>query len=116
MPYFVYVIQDIQTGHIKIGHTVQPKRRLETLRKEYAGTLIYRYLFQIDKRAAQTSLEAYLHRLYEPYRIMEEWFSVSPETVAWEILMDEWADHHVVRIHKRDGFGPVERALLRFDD
>lgn len=113
--YCVYVVQDIQTGHIKIGHTQRPTKRLQTLRGEYAGDLVYRYVFRLKTRAAQTRLEADLHDLFSPYRIRREWFAASPEAVAWHVMMSEW-DDLVLGCLTFEGFGPIERALLRFDD
>ena len=79
-PGFVYVVQSIKLGYIKIGKSVRPDMRFKELRKEYG------FDFTIENVIPCSDMnwaELYLHRHMEEYRIGGEWFFASYEMLDW---------------------------------
>lgn len=73
----VYVIHST-SGHYKIGHSDQPKRRLKELKKTqgpYEYRLVYHWVFSGKDEAAY--VERYLHRTFRSAKTKGEWFNLS---------------------------------------
>lgn len=86
----VYFIQN-EAGHIKIGYTDSPSRRLSSLQTGSPGRL--QYMRIIDGGAAT---ERWLHRRFESNRLHGEWFDFVPEMLT-VLPPDEVPVRRVVR-------------------
>lgn len=77
---YVYLLNEINGAHYKIGHTKNPKDRLRT----FAVKLPYRVEFDVliptDNMQA---LEAQLHSHFADKRIDGEWFALEPADIAY---------------------------------
>lgn len=76
VPAWVYLMRDRATGYIKIGASINPKHREQTLRK---GTP---EIELSDAWAASYQHEVFLHKRYAAARIRGEWFALTPKHVA----------------------------------
>jgi len=90
----LYFIQEQGTGHIKIGRSVDPKRRVRSLQTGNAKRLKLIAYFK-----GKGDQEAYLHELLRDWRLKGEWFSVDcvgsiPESfyeqIEWGAFDDWW--------------------------
>lgn len=66
---FVYFIQGLCGGAIKVGYSADPKKRLLELQTGYPDTLTILLMIPGDERTERT-----LHRLFEASRLKGEWF------------------------------------------
>lgn len=72
----VYIIEST-SGHYKIGHSDDPKRRLKELKRTqgpYEYRLIYYRWLSTKDQARYTEQE--LHRIFATNRVNGEWFSL----------------------------------------
>lgn len=76
---YVYLMEDLRNGLIKIGRSQNPEKREKTLQSE-APTVAMRFAIPADD-----SLEAQLHEKYDEFRKRGEWFILSPGQIR-EIL------------------------------
>jgi len=65
----LYFIQEKGTGYIKIGRSVDPKRRLRALQTGNGSTLKLVAVFE-----GQGNLETHLHDTLASWRLKGEWF------------------------------------------
>lgn len=72
---FVYVMEDVATGKIKIGFSNNPKYRETTLQAEKPDI---RLLFQ---KEGTYKTERHLHLKFSDKRVRGEWFDLDPKTV-----------------------------------
>ena len=71
---FLYFIEAVNTGFIKIGRSADPERRLAQLATGSPNELVI-----LGKISGGSTLEAELHRRFKGLRERREWFKVSPE-------------------------------------
>jgi hypothetical protein len=71
---YLYFIEAINTGYIKIGRSANPDRRLAQLTTGSPNQLVL-----LGKISGGSALEAELHRRFEGHREKGEWFKASSE-------------------------------------
>lgn len=71
---FLYFIEALQTGFIKIGRSKDPERRLSQLSTGNPSELVI-----LGKISGGLELEAELHKIFTHLRKRGEWFKVSDE-------------------------------------
>jgi len=76
---FIYLIQNKETGHFKIGRTKNINKRIKQLQTGSSGELVL-----VDKFESNyaSKLESYLHNIYSAYNISGEWFDLSYSDVS----------------------------------
>ena len=74
---FIYLIQNKETGHFKIGRTKNINKRIKQLQTGSSGELVL-----VDKFEIYSKLESYLHNIYSAYNISGEWFDLSYSDVS----------------------------------
>lgn len=65
----IYFISDAATGHVKIGFSEDPWRRLSQIQSHCPGALTLRAIVEGDEAA-----EAELHARFAEYSVRGEWF------------------------------------------
>jgi len=78
-PGFVYLIRS-ESGHYKIGRTVNPEDRIQTFSVKLPFRVEYEHLIKCED---QVALERALHTRFSDKRVEGEWFDLSPEDVAY---------------------------------
>jgi predicted GIY-YIG superfamily endonuclease len=81
----VYVIQAGDDGPCKIGVSANPERRLAQLQTGNSARLVLVALYLCQTWLIAKTLEASVHVALAPFRLMGEWFRVTPETACREI-------------------------------
>jgi predicted GIY-YIG superfamily endonuclease len=76
-PGFVYFVQGVDGGPIKIGFTTDVRRRLITIQAYSPISLRLVALF-----SGRAEHEGKLHRMFQAERLHGEWFFPSPELLA----------------------------------
>lgn len=66
---YVYFIQGLCGGAIKVGYSVNPEKRLKELQTGYPDTLTILLMIPGDEK-----IERHLHREFEASRLQGEWF------------------------------------------
>jgi hypothetical protein len=86
----IYIIQIIlsggRCGRIKIGISQDPEQRLRDLQTSSPDKLGLFGFSQVGSYAMARTLEFAVHTALAPFRLVGEWFSVSPETAHRTIL------------------------------
>ena len=72
----VYWIKNTESGRIKIGYAQSPERRLRDLQTSHDARLELLRVVDGDRR-----LEQALHRHFERFRLVGEWFAITNEQV-----------------------------------
>lgn len=75
---FLYLFLDKENNKLKIGRSINPKRRLKQLEYEFSVRLIS--LFEIEDMACE---EEHALWLFRKYNIHGEWFSYQQEIVEY---------------------------------
>lgn len=76
-PYIYLIIST--SGHVKIGYSNDPQRRLKELRKTQ-GPFQYdiEYLWEFESEEQAKYIEKQIHSMYKDHRVNGEWFIMSP--------------------------------------
>lgn len=69
---YIYVIEDLDSGRIKIGRSKDPSSRLKQIQTGNPNTL---KLGMVKERAYSSKFESWLHREFSANRLNGEWFS-----------------------------------------
>lgn len=86
-PGFVYVLKS-ETGHFKIGRTIDPDSRYKT----FGITLPFRIEYELVIKADDyVALEKALHARFAAKRLDGEWFQLTPDDL--EMLRSEYGSH-----------------------
>ena len=80
MPGYVYLIQPEGFNVYKVGTSIDPPRRLETLQRKRAARLTIRAAIHY---ANGFGAEQWWHRKFAPHKLSGEWFAL-PESVVAE--------------------------------
>ncbi len=86
MAFYVYLIEQVGTPHVKIGVSDDPVRRLNELHRMNPGRLAVRYVFQMKDRASAYQLETRLHNQFAHVQHRAEWFNVKSVRVVEHVL------------------------------
>jgi predicted GIY-YIG superfamily endonuclease len=78
----VYVIQAGDNGPCKIGVTANPERRLAQLQTGNPAKLVLVTFFICTTWLVAKTLEASVHVALAPFRMIGEWFRVTPDTAC----------------------------------
>lgn len=95
---YLYVIENVNNGLIKIGYSKNPEGRCRSLQTGNADTLKVFHTVQINESRART-VEQKLHKEIGYLRVKGEWFKINAEhaknliefaVIRWEddILLD----------------------------
>lgn len=76
---FIYLIQNKETGHFKIGRSKNIKNRMRQLQTGSSGELVLVDKFETN---FASKLESYLHTIYLSNRTNGEWFDLCYSEVA----------------------------------
>ncbi|MBI3413914.1 MAG: GIY-YIG nuclease family protein, partial [Verrucomicrobia bacterium] len=74
---FVYVMQDLRNGHLKIGRSTSPGKREKTLQSEVPQIVLRLSIPANDEHERQ------LHEQFSNKRIRGEWFALEPNDILW---------------------------------
>ncbi len=89
----IYVIEEVETGRIKIGRSKNPRSRLKQLQTGNSNTL---RLAMERERIHSSKFEGWLHREFFANRTGGEWFdNVTPQQVSSRLmgcLLWDWTD------------------------
>ena len=92
MHMYLYIIENVDNGLVKIGYSLDPHRRCASLQTGSSAELRVAHTVAVAEDRARL-LEQQMHRDVGPYRVRGEWFSV-PLTQAVALL-----EHCVIRWH-----------------
>lgn len=117
---YVYLIKDNFTGYIKIGHSVDPEKRLMELCRQ--KTLLpmpndFEILAAWEGCAEEERL---IHQFFKEKHVRGEWFALDEKDIAKVryILFDSPRYHFVMRKHCEAGLNRqkeyTKRELLQF--
>lgn len=100
-PSFVYVVQQNETGPVKVGCTINLHSRINLLTTASAYPI---RVLAIERGGRNT--ERKIHEAISEYRLQGEWFKCTPEVVNTieEILKTEL--HEIPNFRKLPGVGP----------
>lgn len=76
---YVYLLNEVNGDHYKIGRTRNPENRLQTFNVKLPYRVEYTHLIETDD---MYTLEAQLHSRYNHCRVDGEWFALTPSEVA----------------------------------
>lgn len=81
---FVYVIEEVETGRIKIGRSKNPESRMRQLKTGNPNTL---RIAMKKERAYSAKFETWLHQQFSKNRTGGEWFEgVTPDEVSSRLM------------------------------
>lgn len=80
---YVYLLEDVKRGMVKIGRSQNPTQRLDTIRTS-AGILGGRE-YVTHRVQDSSSLEISMHNVFSEYRFNGEWFEVDFEKAVTEL-------------------------------
>ena len=86
---FVYLMQ-ADTGHYKIGRSVDPVKRLKVFNTEMPVQVNMLHVFPADNAI---EAEAQLHHEFRDKRYMGEWFSLEPADIRYIGGIIEFSNH-----------------------
>lgn len=75
LPPKTYLMLDSNTGYIKIGRSVNPKKRETTLQSEKPNITLL--------KTCDSDIETKLHKIFKDKRVRGEWFSLSKEDINY---------------------------------
>lgn len=75
---YVYLVNEVNGDHYKIGRTRNPENRLQTFNVKLPFRVEYAHLIETDD---MYTLEAQLHGRYNHCRVDGEWFALTPSEV-----------------------------------
>ncbi len=73
----LYIIHDPGTGHLKIGQSNNPQRRLAHLQTATSQLLAIVHLHHGEDEREAIALESIVHRMLAANRVSGEWFNVT---------------------------------------
>jgi len=76
---YVYFIQVANEDILKIGKSLKPNKRFNSLNTSTHNSLELEWLIEYDEK--EENLERDLHKLFSKYRSKGEWFNISMEDV-----------------------------------
>lgn len=79
-PGYVYLLNEVNGDHYKIGRTVNPKSRLKTFSVKLPYKVEFEAVIETDD---MYSLEAQLHHRFADKRVDGEWFDLTPDDVSY---------------------------------
>lgn len=94
---FIYLIQNKETGHFKIGRTKNINKRIKQLQTGSSGELV---LVDKFKSNYASKLESYLHNIYSGYNIGGEWFDLCYSNVTKFKPMCEMMEKNYIFLEK----------------
>lgn len=77
---YVYLLQQVNGAHYKIGHTKDPESRNKTFGIQLPFAVEFICLIKSED---MTMLEAELHQRFAEQRVNGEWFALSPEDIEY---------------------------------
>lgn len=77
----IYFFKEIETGNIKIGVTKSPKTLLQRIQS--ANTLNSGHVCVVGLTDGSFKEEKTLHRLFNEYRLKNEWFSAEENLIEY---------------------------------
>lgn len=81
---FIYVIEEVETGRIKIGRSKNPESRMRQLKTGNPNTL---RIAMKKERAYSAKFETWLHQQFSKNRTGGEWFEgVTPDEVSSRLM------------------------------
>lgn len=95
---FIYLIQNKETGHFKIGRTKNINKRIKQLQTGSSGELVLVDKFESD---FASKLESYLHNIYSCYNINGEWFDLCYSNVAKFKPLCEMMEKNYIFLEKK---------------
>jgi hypothetical protein len=78
----VYLIEQAESGHTKIGVSVNPRGRMAQLQYANPCDLILRYTLKSASGHSAIVLEGQLHRYFSHWRGHGEWFKLSADAIV----------------------------------
>jgi hypothetical protein len=84
----IYIVEEEDSGRIKIGYAADSLKRLKTHQTSNSHDLILRDVFRCDDDMAR-SLEKQLHARFAESRLRNEWFALDWQTVKAAIPEEE---------------------------
>lgn len=81
----VYIIEQAETGYIKIGISEDVQKRLAALQTANPHKLTLRYILTCPTTQDAQTIERMLHQRYSDWRKSGEWFDVDAEEAISEI-------------------------------
>jgi hypothetical protein len=77
-PLYVYFIQGLERGYIKIGHTWNPQRRFKQLESAVWEKFTVWAVIPGDRQ-----LETFLHRKFKQHQVRGEWFHAHEDVLQY---------------------------------
>lgn len=99
LPSFVYVIEQVSTGHVKIGVADDVYSRLKSLQTASPVLLVLRHTIICKDRKSAYAIESMWHGVYAEQRISGEWFNVPADTIVSDIERAIALAHHLQPVH-----------------
>lgn len=87
---FVYFVQEVDGGPVKIGTATDPLKRCAMLQCGNPRQLVVRYVIPGD-----TAVENSLHHRFWEHRTAGEWFDIPDVVLAWAAGMEQRAFQHL---------------------
>lgn len=84
-PCFVYLMEDLSNGQIKIGVSINPNQRRHEIQDEQRPKIAVRYGFLFETEIAAYSAEQELHKRFRKFNVTLEWFDLDLEKTRTEI-------------------------------
>ena len=91
---YVYFIQVVDKDILKIGKSLKPNKRFNSLNTSTHNSLELEWLIEYDEK--EENLERDLHKLFSKYRSKGEWFNISMEDV-FDILDNNGYSNRLIK-------------------
>jgi hypothetical protein len=78
----VYVVQAGDNGSIKVGRSANPEERVRGIQTGNPAKIVLVAFFVCSTWLIAKTLEASVHVALAPFRLMGEWFRVTPEAAC----------------------------------
>jgi hypothetical protein len=99
MEQVVYLIEQPDAGHTKIGISVNPRGRMAQLQYANPCDLVLRYTLKSVSGHSSVVLEGQLHRYFSRWRGHGEWFKLSADVIVQRLDEDFLAPRVYVAKH-----------------
>lgn len=83
VPHYVYFIVTADGLHCKIGHSKEPRARLENLQVAHPEPLEIRHTVLHSSQRLACMHERWLHEQFSPWRECGEWFEYTGDLKEW---------------------------------
>lgn len=81
---YLYLMEDLCYGGVKIGISNNPSERRKAVQIEYETKIAIRYIVECENRTAAFKLEKRLHRKFAENRQEGEWFYIPVDLILLE--------------------------------